>query len=166
MKNTLVVLSILFLSMTSYAQKNNSNNTSATRDSLIAKMETLYYRLVSSESYVALQDAQEIYHLKVNMKLNSQEMLASGDIKGWVRANLERTSFKTEAQADAAYDTYIGFVATQRKENNEYFEFLMELLSQEDGQDIWKEAMVNVMEKHPEKFEKTPLQNFRRRLGQ
>lgn len=166
MKKFLLLVVILALSITAYGQNSEAVKPDANRESLVAKMETLYYKLVNSESYIALQDAQEIYHPKVNMKVNGKEMLASGDVKGWVRANLNRTSFKTEAEADAAYDTYMGFVAAQRKENNEYFEFLMELLSREDGEDIWKEAMVNVMEKHPEKFEKTPLQNFRRRLGQ
>lgn len=152
MKNTLVILSILFLSMTSYAQKNNTNNTnntSATRDSLIAKMEKHYYKLVSSESYIALRKAQEVYDSKVNMKANDKEIKNSADVKGWVKANLSKTTFKTKKEADLAYDNLMVFVSALNRENKEYFDFLRELFSQSDGRDIWQEAMAKVTEKHP-----------------
>nr|WP_322625991.1 hypothetical protein [uncultured Flavobacterium sp.] len=162
-----VLLVITFSRQKTYSQNNASllvGNNITNRDSIQMKLEVLYEKLILSQSYEEMQKVQKVYFEKVHFKAHGEEMINSGDIKGWVNANIDKTEFKGKIEANKEYKVLSNAIEVCSKENKSYYDLLAELLTTVEGSDIWQNAIANVAKKYPEKFQPDPLVKLRRML--
>jgi hypothetical protein len=166
MKCLYSLLMIFIISCCSASVKNYEiqKTTLCEQDSVYNKLKELYVKYFNSDSYSKLQPIEKRFRQKIHFLDNQSEITRLNSIDTWLNDNLNKTEYGTLAEAKADYAEVSKAIAACSKENVEYYEMLINILSTEGGAEIWKKVVEDTATQYAEKFDSDPLTITRKKL--
>ncbi|MFP9114679.1 hypothetical protein ACLI1A_12110 [Flavobacterium sp. RHBU_3] len=164
MKNQFyLVLFLIFVSITGYAQNNNGYNYTnglILNDSIHDVYKALYIKRQKCESCAISDEALKEYKQSINYSLYSKEIDVLAGMDKWAAANLSKTNFKTLEEANKVYADMLLLNVKCIRDNGPFYDLQRKILFSEGGEDMWKQVLTEIAQENPELF-LDPMSKFK-----